>query len=61
MTHDPLPRPDGLCACGCGHEVGKITRQHLDPFATSTCARRYHGVRFKHDLGTFGKGKRRAA
>lgn len=43
VGHDPPARPDGLCACGCGRELPHIAVVHLDPFATVSCAREYHG------------------
>lgn len=49
MRADPLVRADGLCACGCGQRVKserwqRYARGVKDPFASTECARRWHGL-----------------
>lgn len=53
MKADPPVRRDGRCACGCGKRRVMPKSHHssidpsvyaLDPFASSTCCRRFHGV-----------------
>lgn len=65
VTADPPVRPDGRCACGCGKKRpiaaadAKLQRRlrryagaqaEDDPFATSRCARRYHGTMLASDV-----------
>jgi hypothetical protein len=66
MIADPAVRKDGLCACGCGKtrpiatkdvKLQRRLRRYAgdqavsDPFATSRCARRYHGCEIDGERG----------
>lgn len=59
MRPGPPQRDDRLCARhGCKRELPAIAWREGDPFCSAECARSYHGVRFKADMGAFGKGGR---
>lgn len=52
LNGDPPRRADGRCACGCGKKLpaSKEARKYAgaqidaDPFASSECCKRWHGV-----------------
>jgi hypothetical protein len=49
-------RPREKCT-RCGNALPVLSREHRDPFCSSTCAKATHGVRDRCELDPHGRGQ----